>query len=431
MQLTDQPLTVPTKATAEAAEIINAIAKESFKGGVIVEKVTGHLSTGYLELRNTNPNDNPAVTFNYFKELEDLMRCVLGMRTVIEVNAYPFSKFRYNNMTMQALIDMMVSLQLNKRPRHPSAAYSLEQFCIDTVMTIWHYHGGCQVGKVVDHDYKKKEKSSGLSSSSAQEHSVRTGTLSFKEVLLHANMEAMDTCSTEVGDEWTTDPTKDASDLLDLTIHLPPHVREKIYAPWKNSLIVKVVGKSFGYKALFSCLTSIWRPKGYFSLIDLGYEFFLVKFTQLTDYLTAFEKGPWFVGEHYLFVHKQELEFQPAKAKATSLVAWIRFSTLVDLAEDSLNMEAGESDTLMVPPALVTTSADPDTSATTLSPLGNSNPCNSSTISGSSLPSNTYCPTSTLSCTSSSLCDGALVHTPLLPRLKLSSIFTFPPPPEF
>lgn len=21
-------------------------------------------------------------------------------------------------------------------------------------MTIWHYHGGCQVGKVVDHDYK-------------------------------------------------------------------------------------------------------------------------------------------------------------------------------------------------------------------------------------------------------------------------------------
>ncbi|KAK4571768.1 hypothetical protein RGQ29_030251 [Quercus rubra] len=151
----DQPFTVPTKAMAEAAEIINAIAKESFKGGVIVEKVTGPLYTGYLELRNTNPNDNPAVTFNYFKEPEDLMRCVLGMRTIIEVvNAYPFSKFRYSNMTVQALIDMMVSLQLNKRPRHPSAVFSLEQFCIDTVMTIWHYHGGCQVGKVVDNDYK-------------------------------------------------------------------------------------------------------------------------------------------------------------------------------------------------------------------------------------------------------------------------------------
>ncbi|XP_075648826.1 protein HOTHEAD-like [Castanea sativa] len=142
---TDQPFTVPTKA----------MAKESFKGGSIVEKVTGPLSTGYLELRNTNPHDNPAVTFNYFKEPEDLMRCVQGMRTIIEVvNAYPFSKFRYSNMTVQALIDMMVSLQLNKRPRHPSAAFSLEQFCIDTVITIWHFHGGCQVDKVVDRDYK-------------------------------------------------------------------------------------------------------------------------------------------------------------------------------------------------------------------------------------------------------------------------------------
>ncbi|KAL4595285.1 hypothetical protein ACB092_12G080600 [Castanea dentata] len=141
---TDQPFTVPTKAMAEAAEITNAIANKSFKGAVILEK-----------LRNTNPNDNPAVTFNYFKEPEDLMRCVPGMRTIIEVvNAYPFSKFRYSNMTVQALIDMMVSLQLNKRPRHPSAAFSLEQFCIDTVMTIWHFHGGCQVDKVVDRDYK-------------------------------------------------------------------------------------------------------------------------------------------------------------------------------------------------------------------------------------------------------------------------------------
>ncbi|KAG9135965.1 hypothetical protein Leryth_023733 [Lithospermum erythrorhizon] len=27
-------------------------------------------------------------------------------------------------------------------------------FCKDTVTTIWHFHGGCLVGRVVDHDYK-------------------------------------------------------------------------------------------------------------------------------------------------------------------------------------------------------------------------------------------------------------------------------------
>ncbi|KAM3682374.1 hypothetical protein ACJW31_12G068400 [Castanea mollissima] len=152
---TNQPFTVPKKAIAEAAEITNAIAN-NFKGGVIVEKSqVPSPQASYLELRITNLNDNPAVTFNYFKEPEDLMRCVLGMRTIIEVvNAYPFSKFRYSNMTVQALIDMIMSLQWNKWPRHPSAAFSLEQFCIDIVMTIWHFHGGFHVGKVVDRDYK-------------------------------------------------------------------------------------------------------------------------------------------------------------------------------------------------------------------------------------------------------------------------------------
>ncbi|KAL6004686.1 hypothetical protein ACLOJK_005241 [Asimina triloba] len=31
---------------------------------------------------------------------------------------------------------------------------SVEQYCRDTVMIIWHYHGGCQSGRVVDHDYR-------------------------------------------------------------------------------------------------------------------------------------------------------------------------------------------------------------------------------------------------------------------------------------
>jgi choline dehydrogenase len=152
---TNQPFTVPPEAMAEATETINAIANGTIKGGVILEKVIGPLSTGHLELQNTNPNDNPSVTFNYFKEPKDLKRCVKGMSTVIDViNSYAFSKFRYSNMTVQALTKLMLSLPVNMRPRHANATISLKQFCIDTVMTIWHYHGGCQVGKVVDRDYK-------------------------------------------------------------------------------------------------------------------------------------------------------------------------------------------------------------------------------------------------------------------------------------
>ncbi|KAM3316571.1 hypothetical protein ACQJBY_034604 [Aegilops geniculata] len=43
---------------------------------------------------------------------------------------------------------------LNLLPRHPRDTRPLQQYCRDTVMTIWHYHGGCHVGPVVDQDYR-------------------------------------------------------------------------------------------------------------------------------------------------------------------------------------------------------------------------------------------------------------------------------------
>ncbi|KAL9433646.1 hypothetical protein AB3S75_028471 [Citrus x aurantiifolia] len=126
-----------------------------YRGGFIFEKIVGPLSTGHLELRTRNPNDNPSVTFNYFKEPEDLQRCVQGISTIEKIiESKSFSKFKYDNMSAETLLNMTASMPLNLLPKHSNASTSLEQFCRDTVMTIWHYHGGCQVGKVVDHDYK-------------------------------------------------------------------------------------------------------------------------------------------------------------------------------------------------------------------------------------------------------------------------------------
>ncbi|XP_071707885.1 protein HOTHEAD-like [Rutidosis leptorrhynchoides] len=123
--------------------------------GLILEKVMGPLSFGVLELETKNPSDNPKVTFNYFKDPRDLQSCVEGMETIIKVlESKAFSKFRDPLWSVQDLLDLVVALPLNLRPRHVKAAFNLEQFCKDTVMSIWHYHGGCQVDKVVDHDYK-------------------------------------------------------------------------------------------------------------------------------------------------------------------------------------------------------------------------------------------------------------------------------------
>ncbi|XP_073133071.1 protein HOTHEAD-like [Henckelia pumila] len=152
--------TVPPKqrnsvALARAIAAMEALDPVVFRGGFILEKIMGPISTGHLELRNNNPNDNPIVTFNYFKHPRDLQRCVDGLKvieTVIESKA--FSQFRYNSLSLPTLLNMTANAPVNMLPKHTNVSTSLEQFCKDTVMTIWHYHGGCQVGRVVDSEYR-------------------------------------------------------------------------------------------------------------------------------------------------------------------------------------------------------------------------------------------------------------------------------------
>lgn len=115
----------------------------------------GPISRGHLELRNRNPNENPVVTFNYFKDPRDLERCVQGVSTIEKViESKAFAPFRYENLPVPVLLNMTARAPVNLLPRHSNTSSSLEQFCRDTVMTIWHYHGGCQVGMVVDRDYR-------------------------------------------------------------------------------------------------------------------------------------------------------------------------------------------------------------------------------------------------------------------------------------
>ncbi|KAF3340178.1 protein HOTHEAD-like protein [Carex littledalei] len=142
---------------ASAGEARNGLAESGFRGGFILEKIMGPLSKGFLKLKNTNPDDNPSIRFNYFKEEKDLRRCVAGLKTIEQViQSKSFSKFTFPYLSIESLLNMTISFPVNKIPRHDNDSKSLEQYCRDTVMTIWHYHGGCQVGLVIDRDYRVK-----------------------------------------------------------------------------------------------------------------------------------------------------------------------------------------------------------------------------------------------------------------------------------
>ncbi|KAI7728199.1 hypothetical protein M8C21_012891 [Ambrosia artemisiifolia] len=123
-------------------------------GGFIYEKVNGPLSKGDLKIANRNASDNPLVTFNYFTEPEDLQKCVKGIETILKTfNSEAFSNYKLANMTDKDILDLNMKIPYNLIA-HGNTSTSLEQHCKDTVRTIWHYHGGCHIGKVIDDEYK-------------------------------------------------------------------------------------------------------------------------------------------------------------------------------------------------------------------------------------------------------------------------------------
>ncbi|CAN0881631.1 Protein HOTHEAD [Linum grandiflorum] len=150
----------PKQRTTEAVQAYihrkKDLPHEVFKGGFILEKIAKPISTGELTLANTNADDNPSVSFNYFSHPRDLQRCVDGIRLATKmVQSKPFTDMlKCDKQTTEKILNASVHANVNLVPKHPNDTKSLEQFCRDTVITIWHYHGGCHVGKVVNRDQK-------------------------------------------------------------------------------------------------------------------------------------------------------------------------------------------------------------------------------------------------------------------------------------
>ncbi|NP_001147913.2 protein HOTHEAD precursor [Zea mays] len=135
----------------------HSLPKEVFDGGFILEKIDGPLSTGSLVLADTDVDSNPSVSFNYFQHPQDLRRCVYGIQTIeriLKTNHFANLTANGAGYPMETLLNLSVSANINLIPKHTDDTTSLEQFCRDTVTTIWHYHGGCHVGKVVDRHYR-------------------------------------------------------------------------------------------------------------------------------------------------------------------------------------------------------------------------------------------------------------------------------------
>ena len=62
--------------------------------------------------------------------------------------------------------------------------------------------------------------------------------------------------------------------------------------------------------------------------MDLGKEFFLIRFSIKEDYEAVLRNGPWFIGENFLSIRPWEPNFKPPGVNISSVAIWVRLNEL-------------------------------------------------------------------------------------------------------
>ena len=131
------------------------------------------------------------------------------------------------------------------------------------------------------------------------------------------------TAEDEASDTESEDPSKGM-----VEVPLSKETKERIRALWSKALIVKVYGRTAGYNYLTFKINALWNPTARMTYVDLGKDFFLIKFSAKEDYDKVLRGGPWFIGGHFLAIKPWEPYFKAMEAKFSSVAVWVRLPEL-------------------------------------------------------------------------------------------------------
>ena len=98
------------------------------------------------------------------------------------------------------------------------------------------------------------------------------------------------------------------------------------------------------FNFLQSKLNLLWKPTGRIDCVDLGHDFYSVRFALKEDLDSVLEKGPWFIGGHFLSIRPWEPFFKLGKANVSSIVVWVRLHHLpMELYKAEVLKQIGEA----------------------------------------------------------------------------------------
>ncbi|XP_057442695.1 uncharacterized protein LOC130734343 [Lotus japonicus] len=109
---------------------------------------------------------------------------------------------------------------------------------------------------------------------------------------------------------------------------IDPAAKAEICRPWEDCLVVKLLGKSIGYRALCEKLKILWKMTGGYEVRDVHHGYFLIKFDKKEDKERAISGAPWLIYDHYLAVKPWTPDFVAANSKISTTVVWIRIPGL-------------------------------------------------------------------------------------------------------
>ena len=118
----------------------------------------------------------------------------------------------------------------------------------------------------------------------------------------------------------------------------------RMRAPWSAAIIVKTYGRNIGFSYLSSRIRSLWKPSGKLDCIDLGHDFFLIKFDCQNDLENVLKGGSWFIGQQFLAIRQWELSFKASSASLSSVAVWLRLPELpIEYYKPSALLKIGQA----------------------------------------------------------------------------------------
>ena len=140
--------------------------------------------------------------------------------------------------------------------------------------------------------------------------------------------------------EMEADSDEDMDELREglVAVKLTRETKIRIRKPWSNALIIKLYGRTVGFNVLQNKLNFLWKRAGRLDCVDLGENFYSVRFSLREDLEAVLKNGLWFIGGHFLSIRPWEPFFKLACASVSSIAIWVRLH--------GLPMESYESEVL-------------------------------------------------------------------------------------